>query len=37
MYRHERMVELATLCDPAVREALSAADVELRSFRDLAP
>ena len=37
MYRHERMVELSTLCDPAVRQALAAADVELRSFRDLAP
>jgi predicted glycoside hydrolase/deacetylase ChbG (UPF0249 family) len=35
-YRDERRVELAALCDPAVRTALRAHSVELISFVDLA-
>ena len=34
MYRDEREVEVATLCDPRVREALDANGVALVSFRD---
>jgi hypothetical protein len=37
MYRAERHLELASLCDPGVRAALGSAGVELRSFADLAP
>jgi predicted glycoside hydrolase/deacetylase ChbG (UPF0249 family) len=36
-YRDERRVELAALCDPAVRTALAAQSVELISFLDLSP
>ena len=35
MYRHERQVELATLCDPEVRDAVVVAGIDLLSFRDL--
>jgi predicted glycoside hydrolase/deacetylase ChbG (UPF0249 family) len=31
-YRHERMAELKTLCDPRLRRLLAEAGVELRSF-----
>jgi chitin disaccharide deacetylase len=34
MYRDEREVEVATLCDPRVREAIDANGVTLVSFRD---
>jgi predicted glycoside hydrolase/deacetylase ChbG (UPF0249 family) len=34
MYRGEREVEVQTLCDPAVRAALAANSIELRSFAD---
>ena len=34
MYRDEREVEVATLCDPRIREALDANGVTLVSFRD---
>jgi chitin disaccharide deacetylase len=34
MYRDERAEELRTLCDPRVRAALAAEDIELRSFHD---
>jgi predicted glycoside hydrolase/deacetylase ChbG (UPF0249 family) len=34
MYRSERRRELQTLCDPRVREALAACEVELCSFAD---
>jgi predicted glycoside hydrolase/deacetylase ChbG (UPF0249 family) len=34
-YRDERLVELETLCDPRVREALGEHGVELRSFADV--
>ena len=37
MYRDEREVEVATLCDPRVREALDANGVVLVSFRDALP
>lgn len=36
MYRDEREVEVATLCDPRIREALDANGVALISFRDAA-
>ncbi len=36
MYRDERAVELAVLCDPQARAALSREHVELASFADLA-
>jgi predicted glycoside hydrolase/deacetylase ChbG (UPF0249 family) len=36
-YAQERELEVRTLCDPAVKAALAAADVALRSFADLAP
>ncbi len=32
-YRHERLIELATLCDPRARSALQANGIELISFR----
>lgn len=35
MYRAERALEVAALCDPRVRHALVEAGVELRSFADL--
>jgi predicted glycoside hydrolase/deacetylase ChbG (UPF0249 family) len=35
MYRHERTIELATLCDPRVRDALAEAGIELCSFSNL--
>jgi predicted glycoside hydrolase/deacetylase ChbG (UPF0249 family) len=35
VYRTERKVEMNTLCDPRVREALVAMNIELRSFADL--
>jgi predicted glycoside hydrolase/deacetylase ChbG (UPF0249 family) len=35
MYRHERTIELATLCHPALRDVLAAHSVELRSFAEL--
>jgi predicted glycoside hydrolase/deacetylase ChbG (UPF0249 family) len=35
MYRTERHVELQTLCDPAVRRALSDEGIELIGFADL--
>jgi predicted glycoside hydrolase/deacetylase ChbG (UPF0249 family) len=35
MYRSERRLELLTLCDPRVRDALRREDVSLRSFRDI--
>ncbi|HXH09337.1 MAG TPA: ChbG/HpnK family deacetylase [Alphaproteobacteria bacterium] len=35
-YRDERAVELLVLCDPRVRTAINALDIELRSFWDLA-
>jgi predicted glycoside hydrolase/deacetylase ChbG (UPF0249 family) len=35
MYRSERTMEMSTLCDPRVRDAVSAAGVRLRSFRNL--
>ena len=34
MYRDEREVEVATLCDPRIREALTANNVALISFRE---
>jgi predicted glycoside hydrolase/deacetylase ChbG (UPF0249 family) len=34
MYRTERTLEQATLCDPRIREALAKERIELRSFRD---
>ena len=34
-YAAERLVELATLCDPEVRRAVEANDIELRSFHDV--
>ena len=36
-YDAERQVELETLCDPAVRDALGEAGVELRSFAQATP
>jgi len=36
MYCGERAVEVETLCDPAVRDALAARSIELRSFADCA-
>ena len=35
MYRAERLVELETLCDPAVRDAIERTGVELSSFAEL--
>jgi predicted glycoside hydrolase/deacetylase ChbG (UPF0249 family) len=35
-YREERATEVATLCDPRVRAALTSQEIELISFRDLA-
>jgi predicted glycoside hydrolase/deacetylase ChbG (UPF0249 family) len=35
MYGAERPVELGTLCDPAVREAVRRLGIELRSFHDV--
>ena len=35
-YAAERLVELETLCDPRIREAIAAADIRLVSFRDIA-
>jgi chitin disaccharide deacetylase len=35
MYLHERHIELATLCDPAVRDALDRADIALCTFATL--
>jgi predicted glycoside hydrolase/deacetylase ChbG (UPF0249 family) len=34
MYRHERSAEIRTLCDPDVRQALVAMNIELCSFDD---
>jgi chitin disaccharide deacetylase len=34
MYREERAAEVAVLCDPRVREAISAAGIELKSFAE---
>ncbi len=34
-YREERETEVASLCDPLVREAIERLDIELVSFRDL--
>jgi predicted glycoside hydrolase/deacetylase ChbG (UPF0249 family) len=34
-YRTEREQEVRTLCDPAIREALTRLDLELSTFRDL--
>lgn len=34
-YARERSMEVQTLCDPRVREALKEADVQLRSFKEL--
>jgi chitin disaccharide deacetylase len=34
-YRDERLTEVGALCDPRVREALAAADVELISFAEV--
>jgi predicted glycoside hydrolase/deacetylase ChbG (UPF0249 family) len=34
-YGHERSIEVLTLCDPRVREALSANGIELLSFADV--
>ena len=35
-YAAERLVELEILCDPRIREAIAAADIQLFSFRDIA-
>ena len=35
MYRTERALEVATLCDPRVRAALAALAISLRSFHDI--
>jgi predicted glycoside hydrolase/deacetylase ChbG (UPF0249 family) len=35
LYRAERIIELATLCDPRVRAALVAEGIELRSFLEV--
>jgi hypothetical protein len=35
MYRAERAQEVAVLCEPLVREALAATDIELCSFRGI--
>jgi predicted glycoside hydrolase/deacetylase ChbG (UPF0249 family) len=35
MYRDERAVEVRTLCDPRIREALATEQIELRSFGNL--
>jgi predicted glycoside hydrolase/deacetylase ChbG (UPF0249 family) len=37
MYRNERAREVKTLCDPRVRAALVAQDIELRSFHGIIP
>jgi predicted glycoside hydrolase/deacetylase ChbG (UPF0249 family) len=37
MYRDQRPVELAALCDPRVRQAIRDAGVQLRSFANLRP
>jgi predicted glycoside hydrolase/deacetylase ChbG (UPF0249 family) len=34
VYRDERMVEVATLCDPSVRKVLVEEDVQLVSFTE---
>jgi predicted glycoside hydrolase/deacetylase ChbG (UPF0249 family) len=34
-YRRERVLEVRTLCDPHVREAVEQMGIELISFRDL--
>lgn len=36
-YARERVVELEVLCDPAVRAAIVAAGVQLRSFEEIGP
>ncbi len=36
MYREERRLELVTLCDPRVREAINSLNIELCSFHDIA-
>jgi predicted glycoside hydrolase/deacetylase ChbG (UPF0249 family) len=36
VYAEERDLEVAVLCDPGVRAAIEAGDIELRSFRDFA-
>jgi chitin disaccharide deacetylase len=36
MYRAERMLELRTLCDPRVREAIARAGIRLASFAEVA-
>ena len=35
MYRHERALEVATLCDPRVRASLASLGIALRSFHDV--
>jgi len=35
VYRAERNAEVAVLCDPRLRQAMAAAGIELRSFRDV--
>jgi chitin disaccharide deacetylase len=37
MYRCERSAEMQVLCDPRIRAAISAMEIELRSFRDVVP
>ena len=37
MYRGERAKEVIVLCDPRVRETLTAQEIEQISFRDLGP
>lgn len=37
VYRHERAVEVAALCDPQVRAAIVAMGITLRSFGEIAP
>jgi predicted glycoside hydrolase/deacetylase ChbG (UPF0249 family) len=35
VYRHERIIELATLCDPRAKRALESDEIELVSFREI--
>lgn len=35
MYQNERLLELATLCDPRVRDAISTLGIQLCSFHDI--